>query len=115
MKIVIFNIMFMFCIVALSSAGDKGYDSTTITNGNNATTTYTDRGTNTIHGSRGYRTGNVTKNDNGRYNTTNKTNNNITTHTYTNKSTGAVTGGSTWRSGNTTRSYGTPPPHPYNK
>ncbi len=115
MKITIFNIILMFCIAALSFAEDKGYDSITIINGNNTTTTYIDRGTNATYGNRGYRTGNVTKNDGSRYGTIHKTNNNITTHTYTNKSTGAVTGGSTWKSGNTTRSYGTSPPHPYDK
>ena len=105
----------MFCTVVLTFAGDKGYNSITTTNGNNVTTTYTDRGTNATYGSSGYRTGNTTKNDSGRYNTTSRTNNNITTHTYTDKKTGAVTGGSTWRNGNTTYNYETPSPHPYNK
>ena len=101
MKIWLLSIAFVFCLTTFSFAGDKGYTSQK-TNDN---TTYTDKSTSKTYGS---------KTSDG-YNTRSTTNGSITTHTYTNKNTGAVTGGSTWQNGNTTRSYGSSPPHPYNK
>jgi len=110
---VIIYVLFFYIFVPFAKAEDSGYSYSTVINGNNSTTTYTDRHTNKTYGERNSISGNTTKNDSAEWDTTNRTNGNITTHTYTNKKTGEVTGGSTWRNGNTTRSYGTYLPHPY--
>ena len=104
------TIALVVLVFTLVTSDGADYNSQTIKNGDNYTTTYTNNNTGTTSGDRGHITGNTITNHSRNYDTQNTNNNRITTHTYTNKTTGATTGGSTWKSGNTTQTYGTPAP-----